>query len=333
MDVGLVCDACSALTPIGVPQCVRCGSAVSSLDSRARSASKPPPQQQPQGRTLQDAGTPCPKCATLVAPGQRFCPNCGMRIPVAAARDDFDGETRVGPSGASLLGKAGKPVRSTQFFNTAVQSARAKLTLIRGDGEDGVSFTLAGVEHQAGRGDAPISFPDDQYLSPVHANFIYRDGALVVRDEQSLNGVYVRIAGSVPIAPGATILVGEQVLVVAPAAVPEDLPDAEGTYYSASMMRAATLEVRQSLRGGQPGWVFRLGTDTITLGREGNDINFPDDPFISGHHAQLQLAAGNITVTDLGSRNGTFVRVVDEQLLRHGDYVFMGQQLLRVEIV
>ena len=79
--------------------------------------------------------------------------------------------------------------------------------------------------------------------------------------------------------------------------------------------------------------MFRLGNEIVTIGREGNDINFPDDPFISGHHAQLQLAAGNITVTDLGSRNGTFVRVIDEQVLRHGDYVFMGQQLLRVEIV
>ena len=167
----------------------------------------------------------------------------------------------------------------------------------------------------------------------MHANFIYRDSALVVRDEGSLNGVYVRISGSVPIAPGATVLVGEQVLLVSPAAIPEDVPDTEGTYYSASMMRPATLEVRQALRGGQPGWVFRLGSEVVTLGREGNDINFPDDPFISGHHAQLALASGNITVTDLGSRNGTFVRVTDEQVLRHGDYVFMGQQLLRVEIV
>ena len=329
MDVGLVCDACSALTPIGVPQCVRCGSAVTSLDSRARSSSKSPP---PQQATPAD-GTACPKCATVVAPHQRFCPNCGTRIPVASARDDFDVATRVGPSGASLLGKGAKVGRSTQFFNTAVQSARAKLTLIRGDGEDGVSFTLAGVEHQAGRGDCPISFPDDPFLSPTHANFIYRDSSLVVRDEQSLNGVYIRISGSVPVAPGTTMLVGEQVLVVAPATVPEDVPDAEGTYYSASMMRPATLEVRQALRGGQPGWVFRLGNEIVTIGREGNDINFPDDPFISGHHAQLQLAAGNITVTDLGSRNGTFVRVIDEQVLRHGDYVFMGQQLLRVEIV
>ncbi len=329
MDVGLVCDACSALTPIGVPQCVRCGSAVASLDPRGRGqGSSPPPIKTIQTHRGPE-GQPCPKCATIVGADQRFCPNCGTRIP--PREQQFDVETRVGPRmGAPNPPKLG---RSTAFFNTAVQSARAKLTLIRGDGEDGVSFTLAGVEHQAGRGDCPISFPDDPFLSPTHANFIYRDGALVVRDEQSLNGIYIRISGTAALVPHTTVLVGEQVLTVAPAQTPEDLPDAEGTYYSASMMRPATLEVRQFMRGGQPGWIFRLGTTSVTIGREGNDINFPEDPFISGHHAQLQLDAGNITVTDLGSRNGTFVRVVGEQVLRHGDYVFMGQQLLRVEIV
>ena len=99
------------------------------------------------------------------------------------------------------------------------------------------------------------------------------------------------------------------------------------------MPRPAQLEVKQSLRGGVTGAVFRLDTSSVTLGREGNDINFPDDPFISGRHAELRIAGSMLSVTDLGSRNGTFVRVNGERVLRHGDYVFLGQQLLRVEIV
>ena len=38
-------------------------------------------------------------------------------------------------------------------------------------------------------------------------------------------------------------------------------------------------------------------------------------------------------LTDLGSKNGTFLRIRQDTTLSHGDYVFMGQQLLRVEIV
>src|SRR5205085_5209103 len=103
-----------------------------------------------------------------------------------------------------------KPGRSTLFFGGAMQAARAKLTLIRGDGEDGVSFTLAGKDHHAGRGECPISFHDDPFLSPTHANFIYANNQLTVRDENSLNGVFVRISDNTPLTPNATVLIGEQ---------------------------------------------------------------------------------------------------------------------------
>jgi pSer/pThr/pTyr-binding forkhead associated (FHA) protein len=271
----------------------------------------------------------------MVTSGQRFCPNCGNRIVIAV---NFEVETRVGPRSSGVHTavrepKDTKPGRSTLFFGGAMQAARAKLTLIRGDGDDGVSFTLAGHDHLAGRGDCPISFPDDPFLSPIHANFVYSNNQLVVRDQNSLNGVYVRISSTTELVRGSMVLVGEQVLSIDPAAQPDDLPDAEGTYFSASMVRPAALEIRQNLRGGEVGWVHRVEGDVVTLGRENNDINFPDDPFISGRHAELRIAGGMLSVTDLGSRNGTFVRVHDERVLKHGDYVFLGQQLLRVEIV
>jgi len=339
MDVGLVCDACSALTPIGVPQCARCGQPVA-LDPRQKRASVQPPQVGQAGANgtaspaiTQPLGSACAKCGSNIPPNFKFCPSCGNKVsPTTASRgqQDFDVQTRVGPRTDP---SAQKPGRSTLFFGGAMQAARAKLTLIRGDGEDGVSFTLAGTDHLAGRGDCPISFPDDSFLSPMHANFRYSNNQLVVRDEGSLNGVFVRISGTVQITAGTTILVGEQVLTINPAAVADDVPDAEGTYYSASMIRHATIEIAQQLRGGTPGWVFRVDTEAVSIGRENNDINFPDDPFISGRHAQIQLVQGMLSVTDLGSRNGTFVRVSGEHVLKHGDYVFLGQQLLRVEIV
>ncbi len=336
MDVGLVCDACSALTPFGVPQCARCGAAVA-LDPRTKAPSVPIPLA---------LTTTCPTCSVEVEGQHRFCPACGGKTPPSPG---FDVSTKVGPRSLAMqtapvmspavpaaAPAAGKIGRSTLFFGGAVQSARAKLTLIRGDGEDGISFTLAGQDHLAGRGDCPISFPDDPFLSPTHANFMYvakgAENELVVRDLGSLNGIYVRLTGKATLAPGAKVLIGEQVLGVGLARIAEDTPDHDGTYFSSSMARPAALEVTQQLRGGLGGWVFRVG-DTAVIGREGNDINFPEDPFISGRHAELRLDGGTLTVTDLGSRNGTFVRVNGEQTLRHGDYVFLGQQLLRVEIV
>jgi hypothetical protein len=200
MDVGLVCDACSALTPIGVPQCARCGQPVA-LDPRPKRTNTPTGGNGAATAQAKATGTRCGKCGTNVPPNFKFCQICGTRV---VAAQEFNVETRVSPRQPTPEpGDGGE--RSTLFFGGAQQAARAKLTLIRGDGEDGVSFTLAGTDHLAGRGDCPISFPDDPFLSPTHCNFRYAGNQLVVRDEGSLNGVYVRITGTVRMEPGSTV--------------------------------------------------------------------------------------------------------------------------------
>jgi pSer/pThr/pTyr-binding forkhead associated (FHA) protein/ribosomal protein L40E len=362
MDVGLVCDSCSAFNPMGAQRCLRCGDGLSLLTpgdvapaprastsrpgtarpSAPRGAARttdPAPSYSPtvrepitQRQPLRgDDQRSCPTCGTPVPSAHRFCFNCGARMPDPDRVDDGFAEPEETRVKARPTGSA-KQARSTMFFG-AIQAARAKLTLIRGDGLDGVSFTLAGEEHYAGRIDCPLLFPDDPFLSPVHANFFYREGMLVVRDESSTNGVYVRITGTTEIELGTWFLVGEQVLELQNALDDVDEPVDDGTYFFASPRRPSNLRVIQVLRGGDTGLAYRAASDTVSIGREGNDINFPDDPFISGHHARVSWSGTRLTLADLGSRNGTFVRISGEQVLRHGDYVFMGQQLLRVEIV
>ena len=168
------------------------------LDPRPRRRSAHPPNQNGvEARTTPGTvGVACAKCGTAIPSQLKFCPACGTKAPPAPAPQDFEGiQTRVGPRQPPAA--AQKPGRSTLFFGGALQAARAKLTLIRGDGEDGVSFTLAGTDHLAGRGECPISFPDDPFLSPTHANFRYFNNQLIVRDEGSLNGVFVRITDTV----------------------------------------------------------------------------------------------------------------------------------------
>jgi pSer/pThr/pTyr-binding forkhead associated (FHA) protein len=223
------------------------------------------------------------------------------------------------------------------FFGAMQAPGRAKLILIKGEGMDGVSYVLSATEHVAGRVEGAILFPEDPLLSPRHANFIYRDGKLFVRDEGSVNGIFVRIIRPQTVQSGTTFLVGEQLLRVE-SCPPETVlvPDADGTYFYGSPRRPSKLTLTQLLAGGNPGMIFRARDDTLTIGREGNDINFPDDPFISGRHATVQAmetpSGTRFQIADLGSKNGTFVRIPDEAPLFHGDYVFLGQQLLRVEI-
>ena len=263
------------------------------------------------------SGVKCPTCGTEIPADFRFCGKCGTRID----------------SGPTSSATGGAPAK-TMFFGANQVPVRAKLVVIKGEGVDGVSYQLAGSEHVAGRTDGAILFPDDPLMSPRHANFIYRDSHLFVRDEGSVNGIFTRIKTPLAVPSGALFLIGEQLLQVEPSA--PDLgpqPDAEGTYFYASPKRPSKMKLIQRLRGGEIGMIYRARGDSITIGREGNDVNFLDDPFISGRHAQIEISAdGQMTITDLGSKNGTFVRIGDETQLVHGDYVFLGQQLLRVEI-
>lgn len=69
--------------------------------------------------------------------------------------------------------------------------------------------------------------------------------------------------------------------------------------------------------------------DTLEIGRSSGDLLFPDDPFVSGLHARIRKVRGQLTLEDLGSTNGTFIRVRKEMELRPGDTVRVGSQIFR----
>ena len=70
---------------------------------------------------------------------------------------------------------------------------------------------------------------------------------------------------------------------------------------------------------------------TTHLGRERGDILFPDDGYVSGLHARLHHEGGRVFLTDVGSSNGTFIRVSGAASVASGGMILLGQQLFRVE--
>jgi pSer/pThr/pTyr-binding forkhead associated (FHA) protein len=66
-----------------------------------------------------------------------------------------------------------------------------------------------------------------------------------------------------------------------------------------------------------------------TIGREGGDVRFADDAFLSPLHARLSWEESGLVVRDLGSRNGTWVFVQQPHRLMDGDLLLVGSQLLR----
>jgi pSer/pThr/pTyr-binding forkhead associated (FHA) protein len=250
----------------------------------------------------------CRSCSTPVPMGHKFCGRCGAAMPpeILAAR--------------------------TQFFGQLQVPGRAKLILIRGEGVEGLSYQLNADQHIVGR-NGQLVFTDDPFVSPRHANLFYRSGKLVVRDEGSLNGVYWRVHGSTELTPGDTFLAGEQLFRVESAARPSDGPAPDGTYFYTSPKHQTQFKIVQVLEGGSAGMAVCARATSLQIGREGGDLNFPLDLFMSAAHCRVdEGSGGTLTLVDLNSRNGTYVRLKTERELDHGDYLFIGRKLLRVEV-
>ena len=308
-DIGIACGRCDTFSPMGAERCPACGHDLALF-------SKPKPPQAAvveaparEEEMEQSRYYVCKECSTPVPSGHKFCGACGATVP------------------KEMLEK------KVEFFGSMQAPGKARLILIRGtEGADGLSYLLQGTEHIAGTTDAQIPFPTDPWISPRHANFFYRDEKLMVRDEGSANGVYIRIRQPSPLQPGDHFLCGEQVFRLD--ATPKDTsgPDPDQTYFYSSPKRPSPFRVVQVLSGGSDGMVYCARENAVQIGREDSDMNFPDDVFMSGSHAKVELSAdGQYSLVDLGSRNGTYVRIAQERELAHGDYLFIGHQLLRVE--
>jgi pSer/pThr/pTyr-binding forkhead associated (FHA) protein len=57
-----------------------------------------------------------------------------------------------------------------------------------------------------------------------------------------------------------------------------------------------------------------------------------DDPFVSEEHCAVEQDADGFSLIDLGSKNGTYVRLKGEKPVAHSDYFIVGRRLLRVEL-
>jgi pSer/pThr/pTyr-binding forkhead associated (FHA) protein len=78
------------------------------------------------------------------------------------------------------------------------------------------------------------------------------------------------------------------------------------------------------------GPAFPLFEEKVRMGRERGDILFPEDGYVSGLHCELFIREGRVFIKDLGSSNGTFLRVRESRPIPTGSLMLMGQQLFRV---
>lgn len=82
---------------------------------------------------------------------------------------------------------------------------------------------------------------------------------------------------------------------------------------------------------GMSGASFALDRAEVVCGRTEGAVRLADDPTVSPRHARFVLAGGVLRVEDLGSVNGTFVRLKEPRRIALGEEFRLGRQLLRLE--
>ncbi|HOJ20059.1 MAG TPA: FHA domain-containing protein [Armatimonadota bacterium] len=255
-------------------------------------------------RTQMSVSQECPVCHTTNPPGEVYCAECGFLL-------------------------SGPPPESVEEASAPVACLVAS---------DGREFALNPGRNSIGRANADVLLTDPS-ISRTHAAITLEEGRCLVEDLGSTNGTRVNGENLVPHQPqalrdGDEIAFGGLSLRVA---LPEGYAAAPATAAEEASPLAAEPSPARFI-DEESGVEYPIPTGTLTIGRRSaNDIAFPTDPYVSGRHAQVSFDGETLTLTDIGSTNGTVLN--DDRLapntpvpLQDGDLVQMGQQRLRVRL-
>jgi pSer/pThr/pTyr-binding forkhead associated (FHA) protein len=277
----------------------------------------------------------CRRCGGHGDPNARFCKFCGSPFDAPAAAPVPPPTAAAGhPIAAAAPAPAPSP-RDMEFG--ATHPLKAQVVIIQRDGSEGGVFALDGPHTDVGSREGEIVLSDDPYLSPRHARLERRGDTFVLRDLDSANGAYVRLREPVELSSGDMFLIGQQVLRF------EVLPEAErrvGPAKQHGVMVFGTPElprlarIAQYTTEGLERDVYYLYRDETVFGREQADIVFAEDPFLSRRHAVISMDRDHMrfTLRDLGSSNGSALRLRSPRALQNGDQFRLGRHLFRFDL-
>jgi pSer/pThr/pTyr-binding forkhead associated (FHA) protein len=240
--------------------------------------------------------------------GNRFCAACGYNMSAATSQP------------------AAAPVAAPTAASGVV------LTALRADGSEAGSYRLpAAATATVGR-DTDSVFAGDSYLSPKHATFRQSGGQLSVKDEGSLNGVYIKLRPNDPwpLEPGNVFRIGQEIIRFEP--LERQPPNGDGVERFGSPSKGFIGRLALVIGRDTTGNAFPIPERGLHLGRERGDVLFSEDGYVSGLHCRIAPGPdGRVYLTDVGSSNGTFVRLSAEHPVHPGEILLMGQQVFRVD--
>jgi pSer/pThr/pTyr-binding forkhead associated (FHA) protein len=292
----------------------------------------------------------CTFCGRQHDSGAQFCTDCGKPLTHAAAAKAAvaAAAAAAGVSHTSVLPFTAADARACPVCGSPIDAAiparftpdrrtdqRVTLVLL---GEAGVEIQRFERKHTTtsiGRLDGDITFPDDAFLSPLHAKLSWEEGRLEVRDLGSRNGTWVFLEAPHRLVDGDQFLIGSQVIRFRRLGYPgPHAPDADATKRVGSLVPSADIASLTQLRSdGSSRDMIQLspGRD-VHVGRERGDWIFPYDPSMSAQHATVRSEDADFVLVDDHSRNGVAIAARGAMGLQHGSRIMVGDKVLRIEL-
>ena len=305
-------------------------------------------------------GRNCPVCDAPLSDEFRFCVNCGARYsqyamtPVqhtpAHNHDKSPMKSSLQPrinanqssaeharlSAAEISGSR-RAIERVSFVPQASLPARSEekapfqLFHVNDDGSLGEQIPLSAGENFIGRSSSQL-LATDRYVSPKHIKITCSPTKAHLEDCSSMNGSFIKISNeTVPLQNGDIFRIGEELLCYFQGDSNQPLisnNSRENTALLGGIESPGWGYLRVIMGAFSEGSVYRLAHSEVTLGRVNADIRFPRDGFVSGTHAALRFSDNAVTLTDLNSSNGTFVRMKAPKTVSQKTFILIGNQLL-----
>jgi pSer/pThr/pTyr-binding forkhead associated (FHA) protein len=201
----------------------------------------------------------------------------------------------------------------------------------------GRTYPIAELQVDIGRSAGDILLPDDRFICPRHARILRSGSQVIIQDLGSVNGIYKKLQSPIRLEHGDTFLLGLAVLrieILAPSEQRLAQAVDRGSQVFGSPPCPRYARVLEQTMEGVSRSIFVVTREETILGREVGDIVFSSDPFMSRRHAAITRnhSDGSFTLLDLGSSNGTFIRIRGQTDLKPGDHVRVGQHLFRFDL-
>ena len=189
-----------------------------------------------------------------------------------------------------------------------------------------------------GRGANSDIILQDDWVSRAHARLDVSAGAYTLTDLGSANGI---IVNGVPVTetalkPGDVVMIGTTTVRLIPTIsdpVPEVVAlDTEAQVNATIVASAVPVSVndtslpRLAIRSISRTWELALDGDALSIGRQGDNDIFLDDPKVSRHHARVERRGSAFIIRDLDSANGFYAGAerITERVLKPGETIRIG---------